>query len=239
MSAQTGPCQITVAVLAQVLHLYENFTYAVHPPMIHDYQLSTVMFEVKPGDQGLPARPTAAAVPPCSRGALGAGRGVQVPPRPQPSRDLPSGLTTHTVCPQRTHGRSVWPLVALVRIRREVACVTCGPEDNVLQRARAHQPCLTLSEDETCLLHKILAQTLCCHAQGRPAHDVHGGNDTYACSETVLQLRKGIVDASRMAWRPYDCPPLAAPPQPEVARLLAGRRAQFMQHLGFMVRFPP
>ena len=52
-----------------------------------------------------------------------------------------------------------------------------------------------------------------------------GRNGTYACSETVLQLRKGIVDASRMAWRPYDCPPLSAPPQPEVARLLAGRRA--------------
>ena len=63
-----------------------------------------------------------------------------------------------------------------------------------------------------------------------------GRNGTYACSETVLQLRKGIVDASRMAWRPYDCPPLSAPAQPEVARLLAGRRAQSMQHLGFMIR---
>ena len=27
--------------------------------------------------------------------------------------------------------------------------------------------------------------------------------------------------------------------QPEVARRLAARRAQFMQHLGFMIRFPP
>lgn len=63
--------------VAQVLHLYENFTYAAHPPMIHDYQLSTALFEVKlstalfevkPGEQGLPARHAAAAVPPCSRG---------------------------------------------------------------------------------------------------------------------------------------------------------------------------
>lgn len=67
-----------------------------------------------------------------------------------------------------------------------------------------------------------------------------GRNDTYACSETVLQLRKGIVDAARMAWRPYDCPPLSAPPQPEVARRLAGRRARFTEHsLGFYLVFSP
>ena len=67
--ARTGrPCQFTVTAIAQVLHLYENFTYASHPPMIHDYQLSTAVFEVKPGEQGVPARRAAAAVPPCSRG---------------------------------------------------------------------------------------------------------------------------------------------------------------------------
>ena len=56
------------AASAQVLHLYENFTYAAHPPMIHDYQLSATTFDVKPGAQGVPARQAAAAVPPCSRG---------------------------------------------------------------------------------------------------------------------------------------------------------------------------
>lgn len=50
-----------------MLHLYENFTYAAHPPMIHDYQLSAARFEVRAGGSEVPAH-RAAATPPCSRG---------------------------------------------------------------------------------------------------------------------------------------------------------------------------
>ena len=48
-------------------------------------------------------------------------------------------------------------------------------------------------------------------------------HETYACSEAVVQLSKRVANASDLAWRPYDCPPLPEPGKPEVERCLAGR----------------
>ena len=66
-AARVKPPSVT-APSAQVLHLYENFTYAAHPPMIRDYQLSAATFEVRAGEAGILAHSAAAATPSCSRG---------------------------------------------------------------------------------------------------------------------------------------------------------------------------
>ena len=77
----------------QVLHLYENFTYAAHPPMIHDYQLSAAMFEVGPGEQGVPAHRAADGTPPCSRGRWVLGEEYRCRPRLRPTSEFPVGFT--------------------------------------------------------------------------------------------------------------------------------------------------
>ncbi|KAK9827960.1 hypothetical protein WJX81_001217 [Elliptochloris bilobata] len=124
---------------AEVLHLYENFTYAAHTPMQRDYLLGAHAFEVTAGESVRLAHHAAGGVPPCSRGR--------------------------------------WVLGEEYRDELRMTC--------------------TMS------------------------------HDTYACGEAVAQLSKRVADASRLAWRPYDCPPLEEPAPEEVERCLRKRHVCF------------
>lgn len=84
---------------AQVLHLFENFTYAAHTPMFPDYLLGVASFEVARGEGARLAHHAPGAVPPCTHGRWVLGEELRCVPMRRDVLSSPcTGTGGHALC---------------------------------------------------------------------------------------------------------------------------------------------